>query len=120
MTTFLTSSIEANIAAAEQRVFINMVKFRAAQGPDFVGDGTISYGDLSGLTDAQIAALKIYDTRAGVLYPHKPGVTKYSPVYKANGIDKWLILKPDAVYMTDVIDVMEEAYNENWEPLTEV
>ena len=110
----LTFTIEAEAITAEKQIFINKIKDLAQQDQDLVGDGTTHYGDLSGMTDDQIAALKIYDKRAGITYPEKTGTLTYAVVRKITDVDKWFFQKPDNAFMTDVVGSTEEEFDPEW------
>jgi hypothetical protein len=111
----LTFTSEATAIAAQKQIWINMVKARALEGSDLVGDGTTHYSDLSGLTDEEISQLKIYSSYNGVVDPTLGATIQYATVRQAYGLSKWFFKKPSAEYMTDVIDYATEDYTTDWE-----
>lgn len=116
----LVFDVEQKMEVAIDKIWVLIVKDRARQGDNMVGDYTTHYTDLSNLTDSVIAKLKTYGTKNGTVNRENGATENWDEGKKIYQQDRWYIKKPDDAFMTDVVGYNLEDFNDNWVETQEV
>ncbi len=110
----LTCTTKTAMDSVLKQLWINYIKVKHAEDKNLVGNGTIEYDSLSDFTDDQIATLKIYGVKNGVIQKILGITTQYDNANKANNLDLWYIEEPPLELMTGVINYSIQSYNSEW------
>ena len=78
-------------------------------------DGTI-IDSLAGLTDSEIAELKLCGKLEGKLVTDNGTTIAYTRVFKAHELDLWFYIKPPDKYMIGVVNYIVMPYDPAWGP----
>ncbi len=114
--TFTTEQLAINAA---KRIWINCVCDAFAKDKAMVGTGTKEFDTLDGLTDDEIAALKIYGLKEGKICKLLGATERYVTPNKAYEVEEWYYPEPDVRLMTNVVGYTEKPFDPNWNPPVE-
>ena len=107
---------EATALAARRQIWINVVKDQVAAGvlaKD--GEGQF-YDNLQGLSDDQIAALRLCGVKEGDFRRDNGTTISYGDATKAYDLQKWYMQKPPVEYLFNVMGYVEENFDPEWIP----
>ncbi len=106
---------EAEALAGSKQAWIDTVKKAVSDG-HMVINGGIPHSELTGLTDDDIADLKICGTKSGSVEMKEGRTLTFAVVIKAYNIDKWYFPKPNDQFLTNISGYTIQLLPESWLP----
>jgi len=110
----LTFDTEKKANEAAKQAWIDYVKEKHVIDKRLVGTGEVEYDSLDGLSDDEIANLKVYSIKNGEIMKKSGLTTNYSTPRKADKLDKWYFKKPPSKLAKNIKDATEEELNDEW------
>ena len=112
----LAFDTEGAAVIAEEQIWVNIIAFAVDTGCTVIDAAKTIYTDLTGLSENEIAALRICGARecqavldCGLTY-------RFGVVLKAYEHDNWYIPSIDAEFLTGVVDYTQMTLPDSWKP----
>lgn len=110
---------QANVQAAVDKVYSNMVRARASEGDDTLYEAAPPANKItvSDKTDAELLAVPLFGSKNNVAQKESGFTTRWAEIFQCNDDNTkyWSEMHPDST-MNNGISCATAAFNDNWLP----